>query len=53
MGWMMSDIQKIVLMILAALVAISLIVFANDRLRHRVEYAQRPAAADDASGGSM
>ena len=50
---MMSDIQKIVLMILAALLAISLIVFANDRLRHRADYAQRPAAADDASGGSM
>ncbi|WP_421912190.1 hypothetical protein [Mesorhizobium sp.] len=51
----MSDIQKIVLMVLAALLAISLIVFANDRIRHRIgnSYAQRPAAADDASGGSM
>ena len=31
---MMSDIEKIILMILAALVAKLLIVFANDRLKH-------------------
>jgi hypothetical protein len=31
----MSDTRKIIVMVLAALVAISLVVLANDRLKHR------------------